>query len=483
MNKLHSAAIALSVAAITLAGCSSEPQNKTEEVKTDSTKSLISAYIDSTMKGSSQFLTVSLLAMNQPFKVPAIQSYASATYNNFWILVGGQKYGFHGTSNNPAPFRASVANDSIWVIDFMNGRSWGAPVPAAYQQWLMSSNPAYYQLGNMLYFAGGYTRSSASAPRYDMTSDRFLGISLPNLISYVQSGGASPSPSTVIPINIQSPYVQVTGGELFFSNNYFYLIGGQNYNTVYSSGQTGIYTNSIRRFSVDASRTIITDTLSFYDPVNLHRRDLNVVPTVVNGQLGATIYGGVFTKNDMAFRNPVYVTGWQTGNLTITPDAAQLDFNQYSCAVVPMWMNIQYPTYLAFLGGISYQIYDPKTQQIVTGDHGMPMPFSNLISIVSTDGMTSSTEAAQIPPTQPLMPGYLGSNAQFFPLPAYVADNYQGVIDLNKVFPGQPTTAVPVGYMIGGILSMGPTSGTTPSGHVDTYPNPVLYQVLIGPAP
>ena len=34
-----------------------------------------------------------------------------------------------------------------------------------------------------------------------------------------------------------------------------------------------------------------------------------------------------------------------------------------------------------------------------------------------------------------------------------------------------------VGYMYGGILSDGPTSGTTPNGYVNTYANPVLYSV------
>jgi hypothetical protein len=102
------------------------------------------------------------------------------------------------------------------------------------------------------------------------------------------------------------------------------------------------------------------------------------------------------------------------------------------------------------------------------------MPFSNLVDFIVTDGATLA-EFVQVPP-QPLLPGYVGSNAAFMPLPQYVSDAYEGILDLTKVFTGN-SPVVRIGYLFGGIRSGGPTSGTTPEGHVNTYANAVLYGV------
>jgi hypothetical protein len=463
------------VAGLLFSSCSSPVKNDKEEAKDSA--AFIKHLVDSA--GGSVFFNITLRPYAQQFKKPALQSFASAMYKQYWILIGGQKAGFHGTANNPPPFMSSVANDSIWVINIATNQTWGVPVPAQYASFLSSSNPAFYQVGNSLYYCGGYTTSSTSSAQFDFTSDRLFMFDLPSLVQYVQSGGASPALSQVIPVAIQSPYVQVTGGEMFITGNNLYLIGGQNYSKVYTPGRNGIYTNAIRKFTIKPSGSgfQIGDTLSYIDPVNLHRRDMNLVPVFANGSLGAVLYGGVFTKEDMAFRNPVYITGWQSGNISITPDTAMLNANQYSCATVPIWNSYQATNYISFLGGISYKMYDTVSKSLVIGDHGMPLPFSNLISTVSTNGASSSVEQIQIPPSAPLMPKFVGSNAIFFPLPQYLVSGAP-MIDINKVWSGSAPPTV-IGYMYGGILSMGPTSGTTPQGHVYTYPNPVLYEVVI----
>ncbi|MCE3278401.1 MAG: hypothetical protein K0S44_592 [Bacteroidetes bacterium] len=455
--------------------CSSPNENKT------AVNSAESIFDSLTGKNAGNYFSVSLQATPVSFKLPALQSFASASYHNYWILIGGQKYGFHGTSNNPAPFKSTVANDSIWVIDINNNRSWGAPVPQQYAAALSSSNPSFYQVDSFLFYSGGYTVSSSTAKNYDCTSDWFFEINLPQLIKYVQNPGTQPVMQNLFPIAFEDPYVQVTGGEMFQAGRYIYLIGGQNYNDVYSSGKTGIYTNAIRRFSLTQSGTSwrIYDTLSIIDPINLHRRDLNLVPFIVNNQLNAILYGGVFTKQDGAFRNPIYLSGFSSGTVKMVVDTTQLNANQYSCANIPLWINSTNPMFAVFLGGISYTMYDTTQGKVVVGDHGMSLPFSNLISTVTTDGFSFTTESIQLPPIKPLMPGYLGSNAVFFPVPNYLADGYQNILDVKKIFPSSPPQPAIVGYMYGGILSMGPTSGTTPKGHVNTYPNPALYKVTM----
>src|ERR1043165_7367600 len=125
----------------------------------------------------SNFFTITVRPAAQQFKMPALHSFASASYGNYWILIGGMKTGFHGTSNNPPPFMSTVANDSIWVVSRMDGRTWGVPVPSKYAYFLSATNMASFQNGNYLNLCGGYTRQGSGSARYDVTSDRFFQIS------------------------------------------------------------------------------------------------------------------------------------------------------------------------------------------------------------------------------------------------------------------------------------------------------------------
>lgn len=429
--------------------------------------------------GNENPFSITLRAEKTNFYLPALQSYADATYNGLWIIIGGQVVGFHGTSNNPPPFLTSFANDSLWVIDAAQGKSYGVPIPKAFLISLAVTNPQSYQVGNDFYLCGGYTVSDPSQTRLNTTSNYFFKINIPNFIEYVQSGGNSPALSDVFPIAIQNNFVRVSGGELLVVNDNFYLIGGQDYEGAYSAGLNGKYTNSIRSFTLQQSGATwaLANMDSLVDPVNLHRRDFNLVPYVAaDRSLEAILYGGVFTSQDLSYNNPVYIKGLSTGNPVITIGTMHQKCNQYTCALAPMYILPGAGMLYGMIGGISYMKYDPDSGRLVIGDNGMPMPFSNLVDFIISDG-DSSVEYVQTPP-QPLLPGYLGSNASFMPLPQYIATGYSNIVDLNKVF-SNAFSSVKVGYVFGGILSDGPTSGTTPKGHVNTYANPVLYSVHI----
>lgn len=426
---------------------------------------------------------VSVKPVTIPFHIPALQGCAAATYNGSWIFIGGRKAGLHGLDNDPPPFRLESVNDSIWIVDMKQGKSMGVGVPFAYANFLSATNQAYYQVGDKLYLCGGYTFQLLPARQYNWTSDRFFEINLPALMQYVQSGGAAPALSEVFTKVIQSPYVQVTGGEMMVVNNNFYLIGGQNYIGRYQRGNTGLYTNAIRKFNLISTGAgwSITDTSSLIDVVNLHRRDLNLVPVAVHDQdsIRAVIYGGVFTKDGLGYRNPVYISGLANGVPSISIDSMKQDVNQYTCASISAAIVSHLFTLdqISFLGGISYMQYDTLTKKLSLPSLGKEMPFSNLISSIYTDGATNSLEVVQLPPA-PALPAYLGSNALFFPLSDYMLSGYHQIMDLDKIFNNYANTPILIGYMYGGIESHHPNT-VTPDGNYSTTVNHTLYQVYM----
>tara|TARA_R110000782_G_scaffold31969_7_gene78203 strand:- start:504 stop:1991 length:1488 start_codon:yes stop_codon:yes gene_type:complete len=475
-------AVLFVICCIILFSCGNASDKSKVASEGTSSDSTFSALAQQSMQPTdADFFTITLTPEPINYYMPALHSFTKAVYNELWIIIGGQTTGFHGTSNSPKPFLSSVANDSLWVIDPIQGASYGIPIPKEYWNALSASNSQSYQVGNDFYVCGGYTVSDQNQTQFNTTSNYFFKINLQNLVSYVKSGGSSPSLSEVFPIAINNDFVRVTGGQLMVVNNNFYLIGGQDYEGTYSTGLTGKYTNSIRSFTLEQSGETwsITNKDSLVDPVNLHRRDFNLVPFITaDKSLDAIIYGGVFTTSDLSYNNPIYIKGLSAGKPTISIGLFEQRCNQYTTAVLPIYSGPDETIRYAMLGGISYMKYDSDSGKLVIGDsigsQNIPMPFSNLVSFMETDGI-SSIEQDQIPPL-PLLPKYLGSNASFIPSQQYTVDGFETFLDLDKILLNHPSE-MKVGYMYGGILSDGPTSGTTPNGYVNTYANPVLYSV------
>ncbi len=470
--------VLLVIVLLILMGCNGPADNKSAAVSDPVLSPRLAEITENLFQEESTLFSISLSPVQTDYHLPAMHSFAFATYEGMWIVLGGQVAGFHGTADDPPPFMRSIANDSLWLIDPVNGASYSVPVPAQFQPALTVTNPQYYQEGETLYVCGGYTVSDATQPRFNTTSNYLVGVNLPNYLQYVQSGGQAPAADQVFQIALQDDFVRVTGGALMIVNDYFYLVGGQNFEGVYTVGSTGDYTNAIRSFTLEqnGSDWSLGTIDSLVDTVNLHRRDFNLVPYLSSGGLQeAIILGGVFTPEDLSYNNPVYITGLATGTPAITVGLSEQSCNQYSCAVACMWIAPQVEGMIyALLGGITYKQYSPATNGLVIGDNGVPMPFSNLVDFIVSDTDTL-VELVQTPP-QPLLPGYLGTNAAFIPIPQFVTDSYPNILDLSKVFM-DTTTAATIGYLFGGILSEGPTSGTTANGIVRTYANPVLYSV------
>lgn len=428
-------------------------------------------------------IQVSLRAVPLSFEIPAIQSATSAFYEGKWVLFGGRKSGLHSMDNSPRPFMNLTANDSIWVIDLVGKTAVGVPIPEDFAQYLTASSTQHFQEGDLLYVSGGYTYSDDSEVS-NWTSDYFHEISVPNLISYVTSGGTSPSFDQVINKQIADPFLQVTGGEMMLANGNFYLVGGQNYVGPYTPGTNGIYTSAVRKFRLGqiGSDWVITDTLSVVDEENLHRRDYNLAEVITSDtdSLGAVIFGGVFNKQGLGYRSPVYLNGLGTGKPEITVDDQTLQkVNLYTSAKINAVLAFgEYRvSRITMLGGITYLEYNKDSRQLsVPSADEMPLPFSNMISSYYTNGEDETLELVQLPPNE-MMPGFLGANAIFFPEPALLYGDTESIIDLNKVFPGSANGPVLVGYMFGGIDS--PAGTTTGMDRIQTSTNKTLYGVYM----
>ncbi len=428
---------------------------------------------------------VMLIPSQYKFKMPGLNSFALAKADgDTWVVLAGKKDGYHGTDEQNS-FLSSVANDSIWVIDLEEQMSWGAPIPGQFRNSLSCSNPQSYQIGNSLYFCGGFTRQFDTNDRSNWTSDLFIEFDINALVSYVKTGGDF---ARTILKQFNSPYVQVTGGEMYANENYIYLIGGQNYDTTYIGGYNGKYTNAVRRFSIDPDSSggwVITDTSSYIDPINLHRRDHNVVEVLDNsGNVVPAIFGGVFTPGNGAYTNPVYIFGCESGNISIKVDTTLYQKNNlYKCASFSIAAAGGSLTMVNLIGGITGYSWERSSNSLKAGTPLAPgsnmldsLPWSNMNNILwTTSGFT--VEVLQLPSNgAKLLPGYLGSDAKFIALEDMLLEGYPSFIDGNKLAPQGDT--ISIGYMYGGIKSNGPTTQWIPS-YVNTEANNVLYEVKI----
>lgn len=430
---------------------SPEPQQKTRAKTTQTappsfTISVVPAQLKSTLSDSFPFL----------------QSFAWARQGNKILLIGGRIQGFHGRTGRNI-FPVSKANNSVWVIDLSDFSFHGLALDKTYPQNLQffSSNMEFYQDGDTLYLVGGYGPGTANASQSNHTFDRIVALSVSRTIRTVESGTANDLSATSF-ASMSSSFFKVAGGELVKNNGTFYLMFGQDFEGPYNAGRTGNYTNAIRQFRLSGGD--VGDTSSYID-TNLHRRDLPLATVIQPGGLFYAALGGVFTKADDGFANPVYVN---CNPFSVTVDTLQQMTNNYDCAIVNIYDPASTADINVLLGGIGKYQYDAAKGQWQHGDGYMLLPFVKTITQMQfQNGMMK--QYIQLPPQEPEMPDFVGANAVFFPRTELT--NANGVIDYSKIT--ADTTSI--GFMYGGIRSLRPTS-------TDAYPttvNRIIYEVFL----
>jgi hypothetical protein len=397
--------------------------------------------------------TVSVREITAPTGTPRLQSFALGRTGTDWVLMGGRRNGFHRTSTAESTFPTATANDSIYVVDLQGGRTWSAPLPAAYRSILRTSNTQYVQDGDNLYIVGGYgSTCDDDRPECYQTFPNLTVVALPALADLVKRQRTDSIFATIQ--TMQDARMRVTGGALEKIGNTFYLVMGHDYFSMYKGGVTGLYTEQVRAFTLSPTALVI-DTYTAYGDSSAsgtasqwHRRDLNVVPMVhPGGGHGLAIYGGVFTSTSGAWVNPMYMTVADGGTPAFAVDTFSMKMSLYESAHVVMYDPASETMYTTLLGGISAWYYNDQGN-LVPGGINNHMPWTGTISTLARDSRGVTREIVQ--PAAQGLPGRRGGNAAFVPSEALLMQGSHDVIDYSRIPPGD---SVMVGWMYGGIFA------------------------------
>jgi hypothetical protein len=374
--------------------------------------------------------------------LPALQSYACATWQGKWLLVGGRKDGLH--RRQPfASFDEEGQNRFIYVVDPPNKKVWKQSLknlPGTIAEQLQSTNMEFVQTGNRLILTGGY---GYSATADDHITFPYLTVIKVDELIHAIVNNKSVGNSIV---QVKDERMAVTGGRLAKSGDTLLLAGGQRFDGRYNPhgpdhgpGFTQEYTNEIRKFAIEYNKDVplIKNYSAVKDTVNLHRRDYNLVPQVFkNDELGYTMFSGVFQyKEDIPFTNFVDIVG---GSYKVSNGFDQ-KFSHYHNAVLPMYDKTINTMYSVFFGGIARYFTDGNGKIFENKD----VPFTKTISVI----IRKEDQVQEIYlPIQ--MPGYLGAAAEFIFMPD-VKLYKDGIMDAGL----RENEETLIGYIAGGINS------------------------------
>ncbi|MBK7305704.1 MAG: T9SS C-terminal target domain-containing protein [Chitinophagaceae bacterium] len=374
--------------------------------------------------------------------MPALQSFAYATWQGKWLMIGGRKDGLH--RRQPwATFDEEGQNRFIYVVDPQNKKVWKQMLenlPTTVIEQLQSTNMGFCQTGNRLFLTGGYGYSKTADDH--ITFPYLTVIKVDELITAMLN---NKDISNSI-VQIKDERMAVTGGRLAKLRDTFLLAGGQRFDGRYNPhgpdhgpGFKQEYSNEIRKFTIeyDKETPAIKNYAAIKDSINLHRRDYNLVPQVFkNDELGYTMFSGVFQYNqDIPFTNFVDIAG---GTYKVNNSFEQ-HFSHYHSAVMPMYDKVSASMYTVFFGGIA-RYYPDKNGKTVDNKE---VPFTKTISVVIRK---DEKEEEIFLPIQ--MPGYLGAAAEFIFMPdsrMYM----EGIADAGSVQHEENF----IGYIVGGINS------------------------------
>ena len=375
--------------------------------------------------------------------VPGVHSYSwGKTSDDKWIIIGGRIDGLH--RRQPwAAFLEQDNNKNIFVIDPVNEQVWSSDLsvlPAGIFEQMQSTNQQFYQIDTMLYVVGGYGFSTSQNDH--ITYPNLTAISVDQVAEAVMNNG------NITPFfrQITETNLKVTGGQLGYLNDTFYLVGGHLFDGSYNPmgpthgpGFTQEYTNEIRKFEIldDGVNLSISNYNAITDTTNLHRRDYNIAPQIFpNGTDGFTVFSGVFNPNDLPYLNTVDI---DANTYTVNNSFNQY-LSQYHSATIPLFDANANTMHTLFFGGMSQYTLDAQGNLIEDTD----VPFVKTISKITrfSNGTMQEVDLSYVE-----MPTLVGSGAEFIPANQYYLP--QEIVDLNAV----PQTKTLIGYIYGGIES------------------------------
>lgn len=407
-------------------------------------------------------------------------------YKGLWIFISGSTIGLHGFGADPFP-RAAL-NKNIYVVNPTTGqvssRLLTDPSSGLSQQQidtLAVISPEGYQENNTLYLAGGYGIDSNTGA-YG-TKPVFTAINLPGIVDWVTQPG-NPNHSVVKNIRqIYNPIFQITGGKMAKLGNLTQLVFGQNFTGVYTDNSNGEYSQQVRQFEIkDSGGQLYVDV---YDPQpfnpnpNYRRRDLNIIPTILNSnnqlKYGLVAFAGVFTLTTGVWTVPVVIDDKGTPSMANPnlPTTFKQAMNHYAAATTSLYSRKSMSMYNLFFGGISYGYYSGGVFQTDS-----EIPFINQVTTIKMDNKGNFTQylmadqyplilSTKVNPGNPLL---FGAGAYF--MPSTILQYPNSVISLDTI--RKPTV---IGYIVGGIQSTLQNTSTM----ADSSASPHVFKVTLVP--
>lgn len=397
------------------------------------------------------------------FTLPVgLHSGVVGTYKGLWVFIAGRLNGLHGFGSDPFP--GLFQNTSIYVVNPSTGasfsRSLSDPSSGLSQQQidtLSVTSPQGYQSANTLYITGGYGINTAKGTFG--TKPVLTAINLPGIVQWVTEPENARHSVIQNIRQIYDPIFQITGGVMAQSGNVTQLMFGQNFTGVYHDNISGNYSEQVRRFQLrevggQLTARIYPSKPSTPNP-NYRRRDLNILPTLLNNQGhlqdGFVAYAGVFTPDTGVWTVPVVID--QAGNSVMAdpnlPGTFKQAMNQYVCATASLYSRKYASMYNLFFGGISYGFYSNGVLQTDS-----EIPFINQVTTISMDKngrfnqylMGSQYPVILSTNANPGNPLLFGAGAYF--INNNILQYPNTVISLDNI--RKPTV---IGYIAGGIQS------------------------------
>ncbi len=382
----------------------------------------------------------------EPVSVPGftgVQSFVSATYNDYLLIIGGRQDGLH--ERQPfASFRPEGNNTIIQLLQPETGEHYAASLsglPEPLREQLQSTNMEFYQDGDQLYIIGGYGYSPSMGDH--ITYAQLTVVDIPVLAEAILNEG-----DLSAAFRYTSDYrMAVTGGYLGQLQDTFYLVGGHRFTGRYNPHNGPSfeqeYTNQVRKFTVETDGSELT--VGYYeawtDEMQLHRRDYNLAPQVFpDSKVGFTAFSGVFQHAvDLPFLNTVDIL---PGGYAVNNNFEQY-LNHYHCGTAPLYDAASETMYTVFFGGMSQFV--PQQDGSLLEDQ--EVPFVNTVGCVSrnSDGSMMEEKVGELP-------ALLGAGSEFIAtLPASSLSK-----DIYPVNMAELSDSLFIGYLVGGIESSAP---------------------------
>jgi hypothetical protein len=391
-----------------------------------------------------------LLLLEKPIVgLPGLHSYAYGQLGSNTFFFGGRTNGIHARQ----PFRAippAAANERLYCLDWLTDSAYSVALdvlPQAVREQLSASNFNFHQSGQHLIISGGYGFSESR--QQFITYPQLLRIDLHKLKENLQQQTSIASAFELL----VDTFFAVTGGQLGKIGADYYLAAGHLFNGRYNPmgpnhgpGFEQRYTNQIRVFQLSPSNEPLQHTVgkAFTHPIELHRRDYNLVPQLFeNEQFGYTLFSGVFQHTaDLPYLHPIDVL---PGKMRTYPYFLQ-HLSHYHSARVPLYDRSTGAMHNLFFGGISR--FYPGTDGLKSDSD---VPFVHTISRVTREGHIHSE---YLHPER--MPALLGASAEFI-LQSGLPLLHNEIISLADI----SSDSLLLGHIVGGIQSELPNAFAT----------------------